>query len=165
MWSPALGPVWSVKYLNFGQKLPIRRAHHTFLERRPSEITKLCFVPRGELKKGISSWTISFSEMLMFQSKFSSILSTFMIIFLCNTLILLLLSSSSLTLYNTPLSPILETIIWNFASQKSFILPVPSRWVIFLISTRSPGWRLNENLEQLFLCCMSLFFPCFDTNL
>ena len=29
-----LDPFWSVKYLNFGQKLPIRTAHHTFLERR-----------------------------------------------------------------------------------------------------------------------------------
>ena len=34
------GLFWSVKYLNFGQKLPIRRAHHTFLERRHPEVTK-----------------------------------------------------------------------------------------------------------------------------
>ena len=31
---PLFGPFWSVKYLNFGQKLPFRTAHHTFLERR-----------------------------------------------------------------------------------------------------------------------------------
>ena len=31
---PPFGSFWSVKYLNFGQKLPIRTAHHTFLENR-----------------------------------------------------------------------------------------------------------------------------------
>ena len=31
---PLFGPFWSVKYLNFGQKLPFGTAHHTFLERR-----------------------------------------------------------------------------------------------------------------------------------
>ena len=39
MWS-LFGPFWSVKYLNFGQKLPIRTAHHTFLESRHPEVTK-----------------------------------------------------------------------------------------------------------------------------
>ena len=34
------GPFWSVKYLNFGQKLPIRTTHHTFLESRHPEVTK-----------------------------------------------------------------------------------------------------------------------------
>ena len=35
-----LGPFWSVKYLNFGQKLPIWTTHHTFLESRHPEVTK-----------------------------------------------------------------------------------------------------------------------------
>ena len=39
MWSP-FGPFWSVKHLNFWQKLPIRTAHHTFLESRHPEVTK-----------------------------------------------------------------------------------------------------------------------------
>ena len=35
------GPLWFVKYLNFGQKLLIQTAHHTFVERRyPEEISK-----------------------------------------------------------------------------------------------------------------------------
>ena len=34
------GPFWSVKYLNFGQKLPIRSAYHTFLESRHPEATR-----------------------------------------------------------------------------------------------------------------------------
>ena len=34
------GLFWSVKYLNFGQKLPIRTAHHTFLESRHAGVTK-----------------------------------------------------------------------------------------------------------------------------
>ena len=37
---PAFGPFYSIKYLNFGQKLPIWTAHHVFLERRHSEVTK-----------------------------------------------------------------------------------------------------------------------------
>ena len=32
--SPPFGPFWSVQYVNFGQKLPIRTTHHTFLESR-----------------------------------------------------------------------------------------------------------------------------------
>ena len=39
MWSP-FGLFWSIKYLNFGQKLPIPTAHDTFLERRHPEVTK-----------------------------------------------------------------------------------------------------------------------------
>ena len=35
---PAL--FWSVKYLNFGQKLPIWTAHHTFLESRHTTVTQ-----------------------------------------------------------------------------------------------------------------------------
>ena len=37
---PLFGPFWSVKYLNFGQKLPIRKAHQTFLESRHPDVTK-----------------------------------------------------------------------------------------------------------------------------
>ena len=33
-------PFWSVKYLNFGQKLLIQTTHHTFLEIRHAEVTK-----------------------------------------------------------------------------------------------------------------------------
>ena len=34
------GPFWSVKNLNFGQKLPSWIAHHTFLQSRHPEVTK-----------------------------------------------------------------------------------------------------------------------------
>ena len=34
------GPFWSVKYLNFGQKLPLRTAHHTFIKRSHPGFTK-----------------------------------------------------------------------------------------------------------------------------
>ena len=34
------GLFWEVKYLNFGQKLPIRTAHQTLLESRHPEVTK-----------------------------------------------------------------------------------------------------------------------------
>ena len=34
------GSFWSVKYLNFEQRLPIRTAHNTFLESRHTEVTK-----------------------------------------------------------------------------------------------------------------------------
>ena len=52
MWSP-LGLFWSAKYLNFEQKLPIRTAHHIFLERRQHEFTKIHVMvcPHGEPKK------------------------------------------------------------------------------------------------------------------
>ena len=33
-------PFWSVKYLNFGQKLPIWTTHHTFIENEHPEIAK-----------------------------------------------------------------------------------------------------------------------------
>ena len=54
------GPFWSVKCLNFEQKLPIRTAHHTFVESRHTEVTKNPYYvlsPEGSLKKGFSSWT------------------------------------------------------------------------------------------------------------
>ena len=53
MWS-SFGPFWSVKYLNFPQKLPIWTAHHTFLESKHSGVTKnLYYVlsPEGSQKK------------------------------------------------------------------------------------------------------------------
>ena len=121
-----------------------------------------CF-PVNSFRRFTLLLTFFFPDMLMFQPKLSRMSSIFIIIFLCNTLILLLSSSSCLTFYTTPLSPILETITWIFYSQKFLILPVPPRWVIFLTRTRSPGWRLSENLEEL--CCMSLFFLCFDMTL
>ena len=34
------GQFWSVKYLNFGQKLPVQPTYHTFLESRHPEVTK-----------------------------------------------------------------------------------------------------------------------------
>ena len=51
---PPFGPFWFVKYLNFGQKLPIRTAHHTFLESRHPEVTKnpCCVLsPKGSQKR------------------------------------------------------------------------------------------------------------------
>ena len=45
-WCTPFVPFCSVKYLNFGQKLPIQTAQSI-----------LCFIPWGEPKKGISSWT------------------------------------------------------------------------------------------------------------
>ena len=39
MWSH-FGPFWSVKNLNFWQKLPISTAHHTFLESTHPDVTK-----------------------------------------------------------------------------------------------------------------------------
>ena len=48
------GPFWSVKYLNFGQKLPIWTVHHTFLESRHPEVTKNPYYilsPKGSSRK------------------------------------------------------------------------------------------------------------------
>ena len=48
---PPFGLFWSVKYLNFGQKLPIQAAHHAFLESRHAEATKnpnYLLPPRGD---------------------------------------------------------------------------------------------------------------------
>ena len=60
---PPFGPFWSVKYLNFGQKLPIQTIHHTFIESRHSEVTKNPYYvlsPEWGQKKVISSWTPTF---------------------------------------------------------------------------------------------------------
>ena len=58
---PPFGPFWSVKYLNFGQKLPIRTSHHNFLESRHPEVTKnrnYVFSSEGNQKKvSARSWT------------------------------------------------------------------------------------------------------------
>ena len=59
MWPP-FGLFWSIKYLNFGQKLPIPTAHDTFLERRHPEVTKnpnYVLSPKGTQKS--SAWTIN----------------------------------------------------------------------------------------------------------
>ena len=51
---PPFGPSWSVKYLNFEQKLPIRTTHYTFLESRHPEVTKnsyYVFSPEGSQEK------------------------------------------------------------------------------------------------------------------
>ena len=53
-WGPPFVPFWSVKYLNFAQKLPIRTAHHTFLQSRHPEITKnphYVLSPEGNKKR------------------------------------------------------------------------------------------------------------------
>ena len=47
-------PFSSVKYLNFGQKLLIGTAHHTFLESKHAEVTKnpyYVFSRKGRRKK------------------------------------------------------------------------------------------------------------------
>ena len=51
---PPFGPFRSVKYLSFGQKLPIWTTHHTFLESRYPENAKnpyYVFSPEGSQKK------------------------------------------------------------------------------------------------------------------
>ena len=58
MWSP----LWSIlvcKIPQFWAKLPIRTAHHTFLEIRHAGLLKIhiMFCPLRGAKKGISSWT------------------------------------------------------------------------------------------------------------
>ena len=45
---------WPAKYLNFGQKLPIRTAHHAFIESRHLDVTKnpyYVLFPKGSQKK------------------------------------------------------------------------------------------------------------------
>ena len=58
------GPLWSVKYLNFGQKLPISKVHHNFLESRHLEVTKnpnYSLSPEGSPKKVTAHATIYFA--------------------------------------------------------------------------------------------------------
>ena len=56
MWS-LFGSFWSVKYLNFGQKLPIRIAHHTFLEVDTLRLLKIhiMFCPQKGSQKKLSA--------------------------------------------------------------------------------------------------------------
>ena len=51
---PPFGSFWSVKRLNFGQKLPIRTTHHTFLESIHPDVINPYYVlsPEGSQKKG-----------------------------------------------------------------------------------------------------------------
>ena len=70
---PPLGPFWSVKYLNFEQKLPIRTIHHNFLESRHTEVTKYphyILSPEWSQKK-ISSWTIGQYENFILMGEIS----------------------------------------------------------------------------------------------
>ena len=56
------GSFWSVRYLNLGQKLPIRTTNHTFIESRHPEGTKnpyYVLYTEWSQKKGISSWTMT----------------------------------------------------------------------------------------------------------
>ena len=53
MWS-SFGPFWSVKYLDFGQKLPFRTANYTFLKSKHLEVTKNPYYvlsPEGSQRK------------------------------------------------------------------------------------------------------------------
>ena len=57
LFGPPFRPFWSMKYPNFGQKLPIRTARHTFLKRRHPEITKNPYhvlPPEGSQKEGVT---------------------------------------------------------------------------------------------------------------
>ena len=68
MWSP-FGIFWSVKYLNFEQKLPIRIAQHIFLGSRQPEVTitvNNAFCPPRVAKKGISLWTNTSVQMCLY---------------------------------------------------------------------------------------------------
>ena len=63
MWSP-FGSFWSGKYFNFGQKLPIRTAHHTFPESRHPEVTKS---PYHVLSHDGSLWTMVFINQVYYK--------------------------------------------------------------------------------------------------
>ena len=64
---PPFDPFWSVKYINVGQKLPIRTAEHTFVESRHPEDTKNSYytlpLQRSQKKKvsahGLLLWYLS----------------------------------------------------------------------------------------------------------
>ena len=55
--SSTFGPFWSVKYLNCGQKLPIRTFNHTFLESRQPEVFKNLYyvLPPKKIQKKVSA--------------------------------------------------------------------------------------------------------------
>ena len=66
---PSFGIFWSVKYLNFEQKLPIRIAQHIFLGSRQPEVTitvNNAFCPPRVAKKGISLWTNTSVQMCLY---------------------------------------------------------------------------------------------------
>ena len=48
------GPFWSLKYLNFDQKLPIWTAHHTFLESRHPEFSESIYYTLSTRRSQIS---------------------------------------------------------------------------------------------------------------
>ena len=50
----SFGPFWSIENINFGQKLPIRTANHTFLESIHPKVDKnpyYILFPKGSQKK------------------------------------------------------------------------------------------------------------------
>ena len=57
-YAPPFCPFWSVKYLNFWQKLPIWKMHHAFLESRHPELLKIhiLFCPSSGAKKKVSAY-------------------------------------------------------------------------------------------------------------
>ena len=59
LWTP-FGLFWSVKYINFEQKLPIRTAHHIFPKSRHPEVAKnpYCFAPKGSQNKVLANGLI-----------------------------------------------------------------------------------------------------------
>ena len=75
---PPFGPFWSVKYLNSGQKLPIRITRHAFLESWHPEVTYNPYYllsPKWRQEKGISSWTTRSSIFEYVLSRFSSLMN------------------------------------------------------------------------------------------
>ena len=61
MWSP-FGLFWFLKYLNFREKLPIFRAHHTYVKSIHPGVTKNSYYvlsPKGS-QKNLSPWTIKY---------------------------------------------------------------------------------------------------------
>ena len=66
MWPP-FGPLWSVKYLNFWEKLVIRSVHHTLLESSHPEVTKNpCYVSSPEDSQRQRYQLMDYSEILVF---------------------------------------------------------------------------------------------------
>ena len=64
---PLFSPFWSVKYLNFWQRPPIRTTHHTFLEHKHPEVINIMFwPPRGAKKK-------KKNQLMDYRKRFSSL--------------------------------------------------------------------------------------------
>ena len=117
-----------------------------------------------DLGNSLFCLNFSFSEMLTFESKLSTMSSFFTITFLCNTLILL-------DFIHYPIITYFWTITWTFSSQKSLILPVPPRWDIFLTRTWSTGYLRTISMLYVFILPLlwyyfvsffHLFFPFID---